>query len=430
LLVLTFTAQVAWSSESSNTAHRLLLLKSNLENGFGLERMECYPFISKIGFTEDQKPLIANCLQTAIQLKKALEIRGLKDLRVVGFDSRSFRTGGFSSVLIRVSADSNEILKFLESPLTLVEQQKFLNEVNEVKQFILDKINVRDLYCTQRISNNECLTGYKTLAKVLKNTLIKNKQWNEVIITNSYSPLENPSALPLKFDAEEDDMRKQVALRDMMELWDKRQDLYEIIEERYGDWFHKKLKLFKFLCAIDLSDDECLKGAANFYLAAPKLRDRLWSRVVVTRYNTQILDDYNARVRFDLEPDEIIRHFSQKPPRKETQTNQILVEKLEGRTKNNPSGLRVVCDLEGMRSELCVRGFNLFIEFMEKHRRKFVADPRWETLMWIDGNQLERVNFALNSASRPSYLYADANASVKEVEHYLMQFGKIFEEKD
>ena len=211
----------------------------------------------------------------------------------------------------------------------------------------------------------------------------------------------------------------------MVTVWDKRRQLYEKVEERYGDWFYKKLRIFEFLCAVDLNEKECLKGASNFYLAAPKLLNRLWNRVVINRYNTQIIGDDNARVRYDLSPNEIIRHFSQKPLRRETKANQILAEKLERRTKNNPSKLRVVCDLVDMRSEICVRGFKSFIDFMERHRRRFVANRRWEALMWIDGNQLERINFALNSSSRPSYIYADANAEAKEIEDYLMRFGKV-----
>ena len=417
------------AAEKHNVAHQLLLVKSRLEDKFGVEQMECYPFANRIGFTEDQKPLIAKCLQTALELKSALETSGRMDLRVVGFGEKFFRTGGFSSILIRVGADSSEILKFLGPPVPQEVQQRFLDKINETKKFIRDKIRVDELYCTQRISNEDCLTGYKTLSKVLENTLFENRHWTAIVVTDSEVSLENPSALSLKFDTNENVMRERLAFGNMMATWGERKELYETIEERYGDWF-KKLRLFKFLCAMDLTANECLKGAANFYLAAPKLRDRLWNQVVIDRYNTQILDDYNARVRFDLHPDEIIRHFSQKPTREENRKNQNIVDKLERRTKNNPSGLRVVCDLEGMRSEICVRGFRSFMKFMEKHRRKFVADHKWEALMWIDGSQLDRVNFALNSSSRPSYIYADANADMGNLEEYLMKFGKILEDEN
>ena len=56
------------AGEVTNTLHKLLLIKAKMELQFGIERLECYPFIARIGFTEDQKPLIENCLSTARNL--------------------------------------------------------------------------------------------------------------------------------------------------------------------------------------------------------------------------------------------------------------------------------------------------------------------------------------------------------------------------
>ena len=95
-----------------------------------------------------------------------------------------------------------------------------------------------------------------------------------------------------------------------------------------------------------------------------------------------------------------------------------LAIKLEGRTKNNSTQLRVVCDLKNLRSELCANSFETFIRFVKKNRDYRVQAP-WDTLMFIDGNQLDRVNFALNSSSRKSYLYLDANSDFNQLTAYL-----------
>ncbi|MBT7475238.1 MAG: hypothetical protein HN649_01285, partial [Nitrospina sp.] len=88
------------------------------------------------------------------------------------------------------------------------------------------------------------------------------------------------------------------------------------------------------------------------------------------------------------------------------------------RTKNNPTQLRVVCDLKGMRSALCAASFETFIRFVKKNRDYRVQSP-WDTLMFVDGTQLDRVNFALNSSSRDTYLYIDANSNDKEFSDFL-----------
>ena len=430
LTAFLFVPQLSGAEEVTNTLHRLLLSKANLENRFGIERLECYPFIARIGFTEDQRHLIENCLKTAVTLTRVLEETNRKDLRVVGISDHFLKTGGFDTVLIQAGATHEEILQFLGTPLTQVEQQQFLDKINQAKNFIRKKIKVGELYCSQRISNKDCLQGYQTLAAVMKNTILGDKRWGEIVITDSEFPLENPDALPLRFDGDEEKFRNRLVFRDSGEEWGRRQDLYSTIEERYGDWFRKKLKLTKFICAIELTDQECMQGAGNFYVAAPKLLNHYWSLVTIDKHNTLIQDDFDAHIRFDLSPDEIIKRFSVKPLKQETQANNLLAEKLERRTKNNPSGLRVVCDLKGLRSDLCVKGFQAFFMFMKQTHREYLADRSWETLMWVDGDQLSRVNFALNSGSRKSYIYADANADQEEVARYFMLFGKIVPERD
>jgi hypothetical protein len=44
--------------------------------------------------------------------------------------------------------------------------------------------------------------------------------------------------------------------------------------------------------------------------------------------------------------------------------------------------------------------------------------------MFVDGTQLSRVNFALNSKSRDTYLYIDAASGPDELLRYLSLFRK------
>ena len=56
----------------ANNFNQLVEKKQLLEKEFGIKTLECFPFIKKIGFTDDQIPLIQKCLQGASSLQKAL----------------------------------------------------------------------------------------------------------------------------------------------------------------------------------------------------------------------------------------------------------------------------------------------------------------------------------------------------------------------
>jgi hypothetical protein len=49
--------------------------------------------------------------------------------------------------------------------------------------------------------------------------------------------------------------------------------------------------------------------------------------------------------------------------------------------------------------------------------------------MFVDGMQLGRVNFALNSDSRNTYLYVDANSDDTQLTAYLNQLREITRHK-
>jgi hypothetical protein len=155
---------------------------------------------------------------------------------------------------------------------------------------------------------------------------------------------------------------------------------------------------------------------------------RHWGRVTLNRYNTLIQGDFHAFIRYNLAPEEIKKYFSRKALKTQAAKKATLAIKLEGRTKNNSTRLRVVCDLENLMSKLCASSFEIFIRFVKKNRDYRVQAP-WDTLMFVDGMQLGRVNFALNSNSRNTYLYLDANSDDAQLTAYLNQFREITRHK-
>jgi hypothetical protein len=144
--------------------------------------------------------------------------------------------------------------------------------------------------------------------------------------------------------------------------------------------------------------------------------------VTVHKYNTLIKSDHDDEFRYDLTPEEIIRVFSNKPDQSQMQVSVTLAEKLEKRTKNNSTGLRAVCDLKGLQSAHCAQGFKTFIEFVRSNRDYRVGRP-FTDVMFIDGTQLDRVNFALNSKVRDTYIYIDVHSSPEEMAEHLSRFG-------
>ncbi len=405
-----------------NVFHGLLTLKAEMERDFGLERLECFPFIKNIGFPQDETLLVENCLQGTETLYAVLKEDKNAGLRVVGISNRFLRTGGFDTVLIPWNASKEEVKRFLNEKMSWEEQTAFLNKINQVKSEIQKKIKVNELYCSQKISNDQCLTGYQNLAQVLKNMETRSKVWKRIVIAESFAPEKEFETLPLKFDADVETLRDRIVFKDVQKEWSERKEIYEIINENFGIQLRRDLQISNLICSLDLTRKECLQGVTNFMKASPSLNDKPWNKVTVTRYNTLIQSDQDAHFKFDLSSDEIAQFFSRKPTYAEAEENNVLSEKMERRTKNNFTGLRAVCDLRGLSSKLCVNGYENFVKFMENNRG-FVAVKPWEALMFVDGSQLWRVNFALNSSSRKTYIYIDAGTDAKTFENYLKRFG-------
>ncbi len=409
-------------TSKKNVFHGLLSIKAEMERDFGLEQLECFPFIKKIGFSKDETSLIENCLQGAETLHSVLKEVKNAGLRVVGISDRFLRTGGFDTILIPWGASKEEVNRFLKDGMSWEEQKTFLNKINEVKSEIKKKIQVSELYCSKKISNDQCLLGYRNLAQVLGNMEAKTKTWKRIVITESFSPEKEFETLPLKFDAGTEELRNRMVFKDMQKEWSDRKKIYDAIDENFGVQLKRGLQVGNLICSLDLKESECLQGAENLTKAVPQLNDKAWDQVTITRHNTLLRSDQNAYFKFDLSPDEIVQAFLKKSTIKETEQNNVLAERLEARTKNNFTRLRAVCDLRGLPSNLCVNGFENFMEFMGNNR-DFVAVKPWETLMFVDGSQLWRVNFALNSSSRKSYIYIDAGADADTFEEYLKLFG-------
>lgn len=406
----------------ANTFNQLVEQKQILENQFGIETLECFPFTKKIGFTEDQIPLIKKCLQGVSTLKEALTQVNQTDYKEVGVSNRFLKTAGFHTILIDWKASTQEVVQFLNQRLNSEEQSKFLDKIRTLKKEIAGKGLVKEFYCSKEISNTDCLTGYKNLAAVQIPPTTKRTGWHEIMITHSPSSSDKPNKLVLGFNESPSEMRNRI-LKDPYESWRPKRKMYEAIQEKYGKAFKEKLQLENFICAAEISLEECEQGAVNLLEASQStdFRMRYWGKVILNRHNTIIEDDFNAQIRFDLPAEEILEHFSRKAIKTQAADNTTLAVKLEKQTKNNISNLRAVCDLEGLSSALCAKGFKTFIRFVKSHRDYRVALP-WDTLMFIDGDQIARVNFALNSNSRNTYLFIDANSDDPQFSNFLQKF--------
>ena len=412
------------SSASANTFHQLLGEKQKLEQQFGVKTLECFPFIKEIGFTEDQIPLIKQCLTGTHTLNEALTASSKFNYKVIGISNRFLKTAGFHTILIPWNATKDEVLIFLGNQWSHKEQTAFLDKIRGLKQNIARNIKIQQFYCSQEISNDNCLRGYENLAFVRLPNKIKALGWQEIVITHTHTPPNSPGKLILGFNDSPAEMRKHL-LKDPFQTWKPRQKMYKKIQEKFSSVFKKKLQLENLVCAVDISMEQCEQGANNLALASinTRLRMQHWGRVTINRYNTLFRGDFHVFIRYDLPPEEIQSYFSRKTIKTQATEKASLAIKLEGRTKNNPTQLRVVCDLEELKSTLCASSFETFIRFVKKRRDYRVQSP-WDTLMFVDGTQLNRVNFALNSSSRNTYLYIDANSSDKEFSDFLNQFHR------
>jgi len=405
-----------------NPFHELLNAKRSLEKQFGLTGLECFPFIQKID--NDPSDLLQKCLQGTRTLEQALpQVQG-SPYHTFGLGQEYLRTGGFRTALIPWDAEVNKLVHFLNDRPSQEAQAEFIEKINALKSKIVSRLGIVNLYCNQQISNAHCLQGYESLSEALAMGEIRLKRWRSVVLTPESSRLQDAYALSIGFSESPQVMRQRLE-SDLNEIWDARRKMFETMEERFGETIRSRLGVVKLFCDLAVSNEECLRGAENIAVASadPVLQSQHWGELEIHRFNTLIRGDFDTTVKFDLAPEEIVKAFAERPTKKKITADQSLAIKLEGYTKNNSTKLRVVCDLEGLHANLCVKGFQNFIKFL-KTNRDFCADLPWTELMFVDGRSLPRVNFALNSASRLTYIYADANSDYEEFETYFMSFGR------
>ena len=97
VLVFVFSSSSAAFSKSTNKFNQLVLAKNDLESNFGVRSVECFPFKENIGFTEDQIPLIEQCLTGVNLFKSALDQVPNAEIYSVGISTRFLWTGGFDT---------------------------------------------------------------------------------------------------------------------------------------------------------------------------------------------------------------------------------------------------------------------------------------------------------------------------------------------
>jgi hypothetical protein len=409
--------------EAANAFNALALKKMELEQRHGITSLECFPFIIDIGSNSDEAERVRQCGVGVATLASALKEAPSNGLRTVGISSRFQRSGGFHTLLVPWNATQEDMIRILKDTPSTEEQKQFIAKVRQLKKQIQSGLHIRELYCTFKISNEQCLKGYQTLAEVEPDRRMSRMSWAAVAVTDTHLPESDPAVLTLKFDDTPETMSQRMKQDPAAEEWKRQKKIYKEIKKQYGPGI-KALRLPNFFCDKSLVQEECLEGAKNFHEAAkdPGLRKKLWGTVTVHKYNTLIKSDHDDEFRYDLTPAEIIEVFSNKPDQSQMQIDITLAEKLEKRTKNNSTGLRAVCDLQGLLSADCAQGFKNFIAFVRSHRDYRVGRP-FTDVMFIDGTQLSRVNFALNSKVRDSYIYIDVHSSPEEMKEHLLRFG-------
>lgn len=414
------TAGSVFAGELKDPFNRLVGLKADIEQRHGRVRIECFPFLKNIGDNAAQAEYVGRCLEGMQTLAQALDTVPDSGYREFGIGTRFLRSGGFHTLLVKWDATAAEMVAALQEQSTPEERDRLVSKVRGLKKTILTHFQFRDLYCTKTISNAQCVKAYETLASIEPDQMLSDKQWGAVVISDTLTPGEDPTVLLLRHDQPAEAMRERLTTNKAGTFWDERRHVYEEMEEKFGEGFRRKLQAPNVFCDPDLNREECLKGAETLHALAGALSDRPWGKVWINRYNTLIQSDYDAALRFDIAPEEALDYFSKKATRDAVEANVTATERWEKKLKNNSTGLRAVCDLRGLESKICRDGFDLFVKFLKAEREFHVPGP-WEAIMFLDGSQLDRVNFALNSNSRGSYLYYNPRSGYADLEVMLKQ---------
>ena len=131
----------------------------------------------------------------------ALSRAASPEIHSVGISKRFLRTGGFNTILIPWDASSDEIVSFLRGKISKAEREHFLEEISTLKYKINRKLRIFSLYCSQRISNEQCMSGYNRLALIETVPNAKPIQWQEIILDDRQGLGKDSHSFRIKYDA-------------------------------------------------------------------------------------------------------------------------------------------------------------------------------------------------------------------------------------
>ena len=248
---------------AANVFNTLSLGKMELEQKYGITSLECFPFIVNIGFNADEAERVRQCQVGVKSLLDAFKEVPNSGLRTIGISTRFLRSGGFHTLLVPWDATKEEIVQALRDKPSAEKQKQFIAKVQKLKKQIQSGLRIRELYCTFKISNEQCLQGYQTLAQVEPDRRMSRMSWAMIAVTDSHLAEKDRDVLTLKFDAATETMAQRMKVDPAAEEWKRQKKIYKEIKKQYGKAF-KALQLPNFFCDKTLVQEECLEAAKNF----------------------------------------------------------------------------------------------------------------------------------------------------------------------
>ena len=91
-------------------------------------------------------------------------------------------------------------MDLLRKQIPVSQQDLYLKKIYDLKKKISEELWAGPLYCTLKISNEQCLRGYETLAQVSSRNPKRKILWREIVLTDSFNAWNKPYALTLKID--------------------------------------------------------------------------------------------------------------------------------------------------------------------------------------------------------------------------------------
>ena len=140
----------------------------------------------------------------------------------------------------KLSARQKQVKHFLEKILTL-------------KRKINRKLRIFSLYCSQRISNEQCMSGYNRLALIEVVLNVKPIQWQEIILDDRQGLGKDSHSFRIKYNAPSEEILKALH-QDPQKVWFPRKKMYENIKSKYKQAFEKRLQIATYFCSAELTE--------------------------------------------------------------------------------------------------------------------------------------------------------------------------------